>query len=774
MTKNNINKAPEEEESSQVQIISKPLKLETVNEGNNEDDVLVRGADNTVKYVPQSSLGGSTISVTKSELDNLINNNSLIPGANYKISGVHPSLYDDGTSSGTTIFLQALTENTLSKEGHGEFWNPKYDQSVDGFGIWNNNQITVEGKFERTNVYAQPVSINGNIIQDSNTNNIYTYGYNQTNAQWEINVVYPTLPQGTVETYISSIEFADVRDMSIDSQGNLYLTKPVDKTILKIENTTKTMSVLCTLDQSFHSIYIDSNDNIYIFNPSSSNLFAKEIRHVSLDGLNVSSVLAHNVINETTYIRKNSLGELLVFSVFSTSIRKVYQVINPSAVTEVCSIKVVGGATTWDLDSLNNIYIADVAGGKVFKYEISTSTTSTFWQKPSGPLDYNPRAIKIDSNDNVYISTIYPNSLIKLNSSSTEEMLTIISDELRDFGSELMFIDFEDNIFFKYFNYFLKFYPNQLFNEKERIYDYNISKISGDLISDMNNYSPNLISFETRGNDWTGVLAVNGDVSGSFSQIKNITLASPYSIGEKVIWGGYSWTNNSGAKGQNYDQFTLSYDWTKDQYNEDDYNQELDIIEYDYPNDWISRRYEIESGCDVIYTKSDYDNFGRESAIKVFQFGNSFNSKLYKGLSNITVSHSYFENINFTGSYQRSIILDSAEQSNCIFGPNSYQEYLTFSAGSSQQGVEFKNNSGQIQCTFKEGSSSGDYLIQSNYTMSNLSLLKNSSIYNISPNEDSLLLNPSILKEIYNRPDGTTKIRYYDNDDNLVISDIND
>lgn len=61
MTKNNINKALEKETSSQVQIINKPLKLETVNEGSKEDNVLVRGTDNTVKYVSQSSLvsGGS-------------------------------------------------------------------------------------------------------------------------------------------------------------------------------------------------------------------------------------------------------------------------------------------------------------------------------------------------------------------------------------------------------------------------------------------------------------------------------------------------------------------------------------------------------------------------------------------------------------------------------------------------------------------------------------------------------------------------------------------
>jgi hypothetical protein len=32
-------------------------------------------------------------------------------------------LYDDGTNAGTTIFIQALSTNTLSTQGIGEFYN---------------------------------------------------------------------------------------------------------------------------------------------------------------------------------------------------------------------------------------------------------------------------------------------------------------------------------------------------------------------------------------------------------------------------------------------------------------------------------------------------------------------------------------------------------------------------------------------------------------------------------------------------------------------------
>lgn len=87
-----------------------------------------------------TSGGGSTIFITKTkaEIDTLISTNSLILGATYEIMGVHPTLYNDGTNSGTTIYLKAISTNGLEKIGTGKFYNPKYNNSTDGFGIWDN------------------------------------------------------------------------------------------------------------------------------------------------------------------------------------------------------------------------------------------------------------------------------------------------------------------------------------------------------------------------------------------------------------------------------------------------------------------------------------------------------------------------------------------------------------------------------------------------------------------------------------------------------------
>ena len=102
----------------------------------------------------------TTISYTG--LKTLISQNKLCPGTWYKILGFNKNmptgspenpdgllpnvLYDDGTNSGVTIYMMALTRNTMATEGYGEFYNPKYytdstDYDTPGltslYGIWD-------------------------------------------------------------------------------------------------------------------------------------------------------------------------------------------------------------------------------------------------------------------------------------------------------------------------------------------------------------------------------------------------------------------------------------------------------------------------------------------------------------------------------------------------------------------------------------------------------------------------------------------------------------
>ena len=90
---------------------------------------------------------GLTIEVTYANALSLISDNQIIPGALYKITGCNVNLYNDGTSSGTTIYLQGITSNSFSKSGYGEFYNPPYEQSINGYGIWTNYMT---GNFTKT------------------------------------------------------------------------------------------------------------------------------------------------------------------------------------------------------------------------------------------------------------------------------------------------------------------------------------------------------------------------------------------------------------------------------------------------------------------------------------------------------------------------------------------------------------------------------------------------------------------------------------------------
>lgn len=90
---------------------------------------------------------GLAIEVTLTNASNLITNNQIVPGALYKITGCDVNLYNDGTSSGTTIYLQGITSNSFSKSGYGEFYNPPYNQSINGYGIWTNYMT---GNFTKT------------------------------------------------------------------------------------------------------------------------------------------------------------------------------------------------------------------------------------------------------------------------------------------------------------------------------------------------------------------------------------------------------------------------------------------------------------------------------------------------------------------------------------------------------------------------------------------------------------------------------------------------
>ena len=133
-------------------------------------------------------------------------------------------------------------------------------------------------------------------------------------------------------------------------------------------------------------------------------------------------------------------------------------------------------------------------------------------------------------------------------------------------------------------------------------------------------------------------------------------------MGDKVIWGGYSWTNVNGNIGASVDVLNLDAEWTKNVYDTTNYNIAYDVIEYDYANDMIIRRFEKESNVDVKCSKAQFDYFAVAKgfvhhSISVQQFGNALNISTSKGQINILCENGYNESINFSGAYQGNLRL---------------------------------------------------------------------------------------------------------------------
>ena len=97
-------------------------------------------ADADGNIVVSGGGGESSVTVTRSELEDLVNDNALQVGALYIITNADESLY-----GGTELYLRAISENELEKRGVGKFYNPKYDQSIDGYGILDDDTTYMEG-----------------------------------------------------------------------------------------------------------------------------------------------------------------------------------------------------------------------------------------------------------------------------------------------------------------------------------------------------------------------------------------------------------------------------------------------------------------------------------------------------------------------------------------------------------------------------------------------------------------------------------------------------
>lgn len=255
--------------------------------------------------------------------------------------------------------------------------------------------------------------------------------------------------------------------------------------------------------------------------------------------------------------------------------------------------------------------------------------------------------------------------------------------------------------------------------------------------------------------DWASAVSITGDVSSATADITDIVVKS-YTIGDKAIWGGYSWTNVDGSVGNSTDPLTLDSSWTKDPYDNINYSMKIDKIIYDRFNDWITRRYDIFSANDVIFTYDDHlmgVDYGRSfSGISLFQFGNIKDKRnpdnTAVGIYDNIIIGSYFDCVNFQGSSMKGNRITNSTFTDNIISHNSFLMDCKMDAGTFMYNIMHSSKFSEVDgsVTIYNSVPVGQLDLK-NSSMSNNMFLKRSNVYNLKLTNSHIDFN--IVKNAY-------------------------
>ena len=242
-----------------------------------------------------------------------------------------------------------------------------------------------------------------------------------------------------------------------------------------------------------------------------------------------------------------------------------------------------------------------------------------------------------------------------------------------------------------------------------------------------------------------------------------------YVAGDRTIWGGYMWESVAGGDGTSVSDFELSSEWEKLPYSDTSaYNKVIDYIEYDFDNDFITRRRDEVGAIDVEYKLrnaniEEWDNYGHPIAI--MQWGNygetaDIDIYYYPGTSHITVSgESIFNCINFKGkSNSLNKISGYSKIYDNVFNKNSQIINNTLTSNSAINNNTLTSNSYIYNNT-----------LTSNSAINNNTLTNYSYIYNNTLTSNSAINNNTLTSNSAINDNTLTNYSYINN--NTLTSD---
>ena len=264
----------------------------------------------------QGSTGSSftVISMSYASFLTNINSSSLIPNVIYNITDADPNLY-----GGTSIFLQAITNNTISSSGKGIFYNPIYPMMTPCNGVWTNlisTQLSgngwsnfIEGETILTDTGCTGIYISEGMIQwvSGSTVNWTTTtqltGYSseyQESLDSPLNAPFFTYTEGSTIVYGGNVwtnvsgnigsaidNYTLSADWSlIDKTNTDFYYETADEIIYDYQN-----NIIISRKDKFNEVYCNYDDLQYFTNIDNN---SHPIKDFQWGGINVKSNTVFN------------------------------------------------------------------------------------------------------------------------------------------------------------------------------------------------------------------------------------------------------------------------------------------------------------------------------------------------------------------------------------------------------------------------------------------------------------------------------------------------
>lgn len=318
--------------------------------------------------------GGQTyIEVTYVDLVNLIDNEELVPGALYKVTGVNKNkplntslnpvnrlpviLYDDGTNSGITVYAWALSTTELTSAGYGEFYNPRYvsyrfydSPTGNGlYGIWDGdnpnsgsipnyviNQVVFWGGYAWKNLSGDVgFAIDSYTLSGTDWEKLtyedshYVKVIDQVQVDWIHDLIVARYnPENQVHVKFSTQWYADLQDVI---NPDLTYVSPISRVCWGLYSLNGTgpgsvsvsgINNVLSIDSALECINFKGrlfNDIECLSSSFYSNYIGYESNLVSIKNINFSSFYFNSSIDFSVVSNITSNSSILNGNVFSTN-----------------------------------------------------------------------------------------------------------------------------------------------------------------------------------------------------------------------------------------------------------------------------------------------------------------------------------------------------------------------------------------------------------------------------------------------------------------------